>query len=168
MPSTCVRNCFSNDHHLVHPNVPLPPPVNVMAHQCLHTAVIAGGVGVITLASLLPIKFLRECTRSALDCIKMVANRPQLGTPVDITQAAMTVDQLVEAVQSGAAQPGDAMRECLTRLASAGNQLETNRLNALATLLSHMDKGTTPAGGTGAAAQPRPTHIRSPVPVLHR
>ena len=132
-----IEGCVGGDACLLHSR----PHAN--------TAVIAGGVGVITLASLLPIKFLRECTRSALDCIKMVANRPQLGTPVDITQAAMTVDQLVEAVQSGAAQPGDAMRECLTRLASAGNQLETNRLNALATLLSHMDKGTTPAGGTG-------------------
>ena len=132
-----IEGCAGGDACLLHSR----PHAN--------TAVIAAGVGVISLASLLPIKFLRECTRSALDCIKMVANRPQLGTPLDISQNAMTVDQLVAAVQSGAAQPGDAMRECLTRLASAGNQLETNRLNALATLLSHMDKGSTPASGTG-------------------
>ena len=132
-----IEGCAGGDACLLHSR----PHAN--------TAIIAGGAGVITLASLLPIKFLRECTRSALDCIKMVANRPQLGTPVDITQAAMNVDQLVEAVHSGAANPGDAMRECLTRLAQAGNQLETNRLNALATLLSHMDKGAASSSGSG-------------------
>ena len=132
-----IEGCAGGDACLLHSR----PHAN--------TAIIAGGAGVITLASLLPIKFLRECTRSALDCIKMVANRPQLGTPVDITQAAMNVDQLVEAVHSGAANPGDAMRECLTRLAQAGNQLETNRLNALATLLSHMDKGASTSSGSG-------------------
>ena len=132
-----IEGCAGGDACLLHSR----PHAN--------TAIIAGGVGAITLASLLPIKFLRECTRSALDCIKMVANRPQLGTPVDITQAAMNVDQLVEAVHSGAANPGDAMRECLTRLAQAGNQLETNRLNALATLLSHMDKGASASSGSG-------------------
>ena len=124
-----IEGCAGGDQCLLH------------TRPLTNTEIIAGGVGVVTLASLLPIKFLRECTRSALDCLKMVANRPRLGTPLDITAAAMNVDQLVVAVQSGAAAPGDAMRECMTRIANAPNQLETHRLNALVTLLSHMDKG---------------------------
>ena len=119
-------------------------PLHTRPHT--NTLVIAGAAGVISLVSMLPVKFLRECKRSALDCLKMVSNRPLLGTPIDITAPAMTVDQLVTAVQSGAAAAGDAMRECMTRLAHANSQLETNRLNALCTLLSHLDKASTTVG----------------------
>ena len=106
-----------------------------------NTLLVAGAAGAISLASILPVKFLRECKSSALACLKMVANRPTLGAPIDITTAAMpNIDQLITAVQSGAALPGDAMRECLSRLALAPNQLEANRLNGLSNMLSHMDK----------------------------
>lgn len=114
-----------------------------------NTAVIAGGAGLLTLVNLLPIKFLRECTRSILDCLKMVANRPVLGTPIDLSAPTTNVEELIGHVQSGRATPGDAAREAVTRLTTATTQIEIARLNGLANFLNNMEKanGVSMMGG---------------------
>ena len=140
--STCydqIPGCTGGENCLLHTT----PVANL--------AIVTGAAGVITLRNLLPLKFLRECTRSVLDCLKMVANRPPMGTPIDLTATAMNVDQLITAVQSGRAAPGEAVRETMSRVGTATTQIELARLNALSNLLQNMEK----AGGTSAGVTSR-------------
>ena len=142
--TTCydqIPGCEGGDTCLLH-NTPMA-----------NVAIVAGGAGIITLRNLLPLKFLRECTRSVLDCLKMVANRPAIGTPIDLSAPAMTVDQLIEAVQTGRATPGEAVRETMTRVGGAGTQIELARLNALTNLLTNMEKSSGGAGAPGVTSR---------------
>ena len=65
-----------------------------------NAAIVAGGVGALVLAELIPNRFLRVFQRSALETIRSLVRRPQPGTQFELS-ATTTGPSILSAIQTG-------------------------------------------------------------------
>jgi hypothetical protein len=112
---------------------------------------VATGAAAIALdcSVILPIRYLRVMSLSALDCIKAVRRRPLHGTPIAIDAAAMNLDDLRAAINEGRIDRDVAIMELMARGVTAGNNLELQRIQFCITCIK--------ASSEAAVATTRPT-----------
>ena len=100
-------------------------------------AALATGVATaVTLAHLLPLKFLRVLSRSFLESIKGYAKKSAPGTPLD--WGTMTSVEVAQLPIKGLAQRSDSILELQKRLGEASTAMESSKLTGLLNSLAQM------------------------------
>jgi hypothetical protein len=108
---------------------------------------VGGAAASITIAAMLPLKFMRVLTRTSLDCLKAIALRPAAGTSIDLS--GLGTEELVDAVQAGSTTVADALREVMGRM-SRGTATDVARLSAIQSTLANLDRMGMTMGDAGA------------------
>jgi hypothetical protein len=120
-----------------------PLVTGVAANAAAFLVVAGAAVVALDCSVILPLRYLRVVSKTALDCIKAVRRRPLLGTPVAIDAVAMNLDDLRAAITDGRVDRESAIAELMTRGATAANNLELTRIQfVLACVKASTDTAT--------------------------
>ena len=94
---------------------------------------VAAGAAAVALdcSVILPIRYLRVLSRTALECLKSVRRRPLLGTPLAIDAGHMNLLTLQTAILDGRVDRDAAIAELMVRASTAANNLELGRCDMM-------------------------------------
>jgi hypothetical protein len=108
------------------------PLVTGVAANTAAFLVAAGAAAVaIDCSVILPVRYLRVLSRTALECLKSVRRRPLQGTPLAIDGAHMNLNDLQTAILDGRVDRDAAIAELMVRGANAGTQIELGRCDMI-------------------------------------